>query len=211
MKYGILLSFLIFLTGCGHSQINYTPTPPTNMTWDKAVSIVERGFYEDYGEEKTQAVQITEESIILSDGSITTTKGFGTAVPVYGAAIVSTNTTGKTVAAGQRIYLAELQPSVVVKRNGREHRYAVIIRAEPGYTARRVFFRSEDRAKGFADAIAYLHEYAKKKPIANQSASAAQPEGLTKEKWRRQQLEELQQSGVSYEEYQRRYRELMSQ
>jgi hypothetical protein len=157
MKRLLTLMLAVLVAGCGHSAINYRPSPPANMTWARAVSIIERGFYEDYGDQKTQAVQVTEEAIILSDGSITTTRGIGTALPVYGTAIVATNSVGKTVAAGQHIYLAALEPSIVVERNGRDNRFAVIIRTEPGITARRVFFRSQARATEFADAIEYLH------------------------------------------------------
>ena len=55
-----------------------------------------------------------------------------------------------------RRYLDSLMPAIVMKKNGRDDRYAVIIRQEPGNTARRVFFRSQASAPRFADAIASL-------------------------------------------------------
>jgi hypothetical protein len=156
MKHFLTIALVVVFAGCGHSQMRHNPAPAPGMTWAKATAIIERGFYEDYGDQKTQSVHVTEEAIILADGSITTGSHYGTAIPTYGSAIVTGNSTAKTVAAGQRIYLDSLQPSLVMKRNGRDSRYAVVIRTEPGITARRIYFRSEARAKEFADAIEYV-------------------------------------------------------
>lgn len=145
---------ITLLTGCGHSSINYTPR--SGMAWDQAVAVVERGFHEDYGYERAQSVVVTDTAIILADGNITTGSFAGTAVPVYGSAVVVGSSNSRTVAAGQHIYLDSLMPAIVVKKNGRDDRYAVIIRQEPGITARRVFFRSQASAQRFADAIASL-------------------------------------------------------
>lgn len=146
------------LAGCGHSQINYTSSPNRISSWEHAVSVIERGFYEDYGDQKAQAVQVTDEAIILADGNITTSSHAGTAVPVYGAAVLVGSTKSKTVAAGQRIYINSLLPALVMRKNLRDNRYAVIIRQEPGFTARRVYFRSQTMAQEFADALAFLRQ-----------------------------------------------------
>lgn len=144
-----------FLVGCGHSQIHYQPSD-RNLDWNKAVSIVEQGFYEDYGAQKTQAVAVTSEAIILSDGTISNSVGVSTVSPIAGSALIVGSSTTKTVSAGQRIYLNSLGDSMLMKRNGRDHRYAVIIRIKPGTTARTVFFRTEEQAKKFLDALQYL-------------------------------------------------------
>lgn len=199
------------LVACGHSQIDYTPGARAGMTWERAASIVERGFYEDYGDQKTQAVQITHEAIILSDGSITTGTHAGTAVPVYGAAVVVGSSTSKTVSAGQRIYLSSLQRSIVLKRNGRDHRFAVIVRTEPGITARRIFFREERRAEEFADSLEYLRLAVSNVPVASVAAPVPVDGGLTPEQYRRGQLERLMQENLSYDEYQRRLKQIEAQ
>jgi hypothetical protein len=126
------------------------------MNWEQAVAVVERGFHEDYGDQRAQSVLVTDRAIILADGSITTGTYAGTAVPVYGAAVVVGSSNSKTVAAGQHIYLDSLMPAMVMQRNGRDNRFAVIIRQEPGITARRVFFRSQASAQRFADALEAL-------------------------------------------------------
>lgn len=153
----ILAMALIYtaLAGCGHSQIQYQPSD-RNLDWNKAVSIIEQGFYEDYGAQKTQAVAVTSEAIILSDGTISNSVGISTASPIAGSALIVGTSTTKTVSAGQRIYLNSLADSMLMKRNGRDHRYAVIIRIKPGATARSVFFRTEHQAKKFLDALEYL-------------------------------------------------------
>lgn len=154
----IALLITMVVAGCGHSQINYTPSPNRVTSWERAVSVIERGFYEDYGDQKVQAVQVTDEAIVLADGNITTSSHAGTAVPVYGAAVLVGSTTSKTVSAGQRIYINSLMPAMVMKKNLRDNRYAVIIRQEPGFTARRVYFRSQALAQEFADALAFLRQ-----------------------------------------------------
>lgn len=142
------------LSGCGHSRIHYEPR--AGMTWGQAVAVVERGFHEDYGDQHAQSVVVTDKAIILADGNITTGSFAGTAVPVYGSAVVVGSSNSKTVAAGQHIYLDSLMPAMVMKKNGRDNRYAVVIRQQPGVTARRVFFRSQASAKQFADALESL-------------------------------------------------------
>ncbi|MDY0249719.1 MAG: hypothetical protein RBR45_06640 [Pseudomonas sp.] len=155
--YRTLITALIFilLAGCGHSQIQYQPSD-RQLDWSKAVSVIEQGFYEDYGKQRTQAVAVTSEAIILSDGTISNSAGVGTAMPLGGSALILGSITTKTINAGQRIYLNSLGDSMLMKRNGRDHRYAVIIRIKPGSTARTVFFRSENQAKQFLDALEYL-------------------------------------------------------
>ncbi|MDY0190716.1 MAG: hypothetical protein RBR22_08285 [Desulfuromonas sp.] len=155
--YRTLITALIcfLLAGCGHSHLQYQPSD-RQLNWNKAVAIIEQGFYEDYGKQKTQTVSVTGEAIILSDGTISNSVGVGTATPLGGSALLIGTSTTKTVSAGQRIYLNSLGDSMLMKRNGRDHRYAVIIRIKPGVTSRTVFFRSENQAKQFLDALEYL-------------------------------------------------------
>lgn len=47
--------------------------------------------------------------------------------------------------------------------------------------------------------------------LSSSGASVATDSPLSKEQWRQRQLDQLQKSGISYEEYQRRYREIMSE
>lgn len=155
MRYFIVIFFLAFLTACGHSQLQYSPNP-SNMSWERAVKVIEQGFYEDYGREKPQAVAVTQDAIILADGTITNTVGYGAATPVDRGAFVIGASTSKTVDAGQRIYLRSLGDSMLMQKNGRDSRYAVVIRLSEGVTARRIFFRSEQRAQEFLDALEYL-------------------------------------------------------
>ena len=210
--FGVVLLVLI-LAGCGHSQTQYSPAPRAGMTWDRAVSIIEQGFYEDYGKERPESVKVTPEAIVLADGAITTATHAGTVVPIYGAAAVVGTTSARTVAAGQRIYLSSLQPSIVAKRTGRDNRYAVIVRTAPGVTARRIFFRSEVRAEEFADALEYLRLMRR----TGQSESAAvngsvqTPGVMSKEQYKQVQIQQLMEQNLPYEEYTRRMREIEMQ
>lgn len=205
----IVISAALFLSGCGHSKTSFRPAPEAGMTWEKAVSVIERGFYEDYGRQKPQAVQVTDQAIILSDGTVSTAVHSGTAVPVYGAAVLVGSSQVKTVAAGQHIYLESLLPSEVYKRNGRDNRYAVIVRTDPGVTSRRIYFRSERRAEEFADALEYVRRAAAGRisTQAAQSPSAA----MSKEQYRQQQIRQLMEESPPYEEYTRRMREIEAQ
>lgn len=207
----IIASLLAIITGCGHSSINYSPAPRQGVTWDRAVSIIERGFYEDYGDQKAQSVSVTNKAIVIADGLVTKGVHSATAVPVYGAAIVMGSSTAKTVAAGQHIYLDSLQPSIVVKRNGRDNRYAVIVRATPGITARRVFFREERRAKEFADALEYVHQTAITSGAGGAPASNNPSRLMTQQQYKRMKLDQLMKESLPYEEYTRRAREIEAQ
>ncbi len=205
----IFFSAALLLSGCGHSKTVFTPAPESGMTWEKAVSVIERGFYEDYGRQKPQAVQVTDQAIVLSDGTVSTAVHSGTAVPVYGAAVLVGSSQVKTVAAGQHIYLASLLPSEVYKRNWRDNRYAVIVRTDPGVTSRRIYFRSERRAEEFADALEYLRLAASGR-VSTQAAQSS-PSGMTKEQYKQQQIRKLMEESPPYEEYTRRMREIESQ
>lgn len=161
----VLVIFLsLLLSACGHSHVSYAPVAPVSMSWERAVSIVEQGFYEDYGEQRPQSVEITNEAIVLADGLKTTANSFGTVLPGGGIATVVGSSSVKTVAEGQRLYFRSLGPSMVYKKNARDNRYAVIMRMSVGATARRVFFRSEASAKQFADAVEYLRLNAPMQP-----------------------------------------------
>ncbi|MCU1719408.1 hypothetical protein [Pseudomonas sp. 5P_3.1_Bac2] len=193
---------IVLLAGCGHSNIGYSPSAG-NMTWDQAVAIVERGFHEDYGDQKTQSILITDKAIVLSDGSITTGSYSGTAIPVYGAAVVIGASNSKTIAAGQHIYLDTLLPSMVMKKNMREGRFAVIIRQSPGFTARRVFFRTQSSAEIFSDALEVLRA-GHGVPIHQENTA------LSKDQYKQQLIQQLNNDSPPYEEYVRRMREIES-
>lgn len=208
--FSILISLAAVLYGCGHSQTHYAPSARQGMTWDRAVSVIERGFYEDYGKERPESVHVTNEAIILSDGSITTAQHAGTAVPVYGAAVLVGSTSAKTIAAGQRIYLNSLAPAIVLKRNARDNRYAVIIRTNPGVTSRRVFFRTEQRAEEFADALEFVRMSGRAAGESRSNESIA-PSAMSKEQYKQIQIERLMQENLPYEEYVRRMREIEAQ
>lgn len=207
-----LAAVMLAIAACGHSQVDYSPKPRSGMDWPRAASIVERGFHEDYGDQKAQAVAVTDNAIVLSDGNITTVTSAGTAVPVYGAVAVVGTAKSKTVVAGQHIYFDSLLPSMVMKRNGRDNRYAVIVRASPGVTARRVFFRSEARAEEFADALEYLRVAAngRMRPADGAAGSSARGE-LTREQYRQLQVNRLMQESIPYGEYVRRLRQIQAQ
>jgi hypothetical protein len=199
VRYLVATVALVMLSGCGHRQTNYVPSAK-GMSWAQAAAVVERGFHEDYGPQRAQSVLVTEKAVVLADGSITRGSYAATALPVYGAAVVVGSSNSKTIAAGQHIYFDTLLPALVLKKKMRENRYAVIIRQSPGFTARRVFLRSERSAQDFADALEALRASA---PAA--VVGSAVP---SKEQYKRQLLEKLQAEQPSYEEYTRRMREI---
>jgi hypothetical protein len=189
---------LALLAGCGHSNTEYSPAAGS-MTWDQAIAVVERGFHEDYGDQRAQSVLVTDKAIVLSDGNITTGSYTGTAIPVYGTAVVIGASNSKTVAAGQHIYLDALLPSMVMKKNMREGRYAVIIRQSPGFTARRVFFRTQSSAQTFADALEVLR-------TGKVTQVRAEDPTITKEQYKQKLIQQLNNESPPYEEYVRRMR-----
>lgn len=200
----------MLLAGCGHSQIAYTPAAPQGITTQRAASIVEQGFYEDYSQEKPQSAMVTAEFIGLSNGSVTRGLTTGTAQIYNGVAVGLGSTFLRTEEINQRIYFRSLGVPIVSKRNGRDNRYAVTIRLAEGVTARNVYFRSEQRAREFADALAYLRDSSARGTLGAQSA--ATPSGMPSEQaYKNQQLRDLSQQNLPYEEYQKRYREIVGE
>ncbi len=196
------------LAGCGHSKIAYTPAAPQGISIKQAASIVEQGFYEDYSQEKPQTAMVTEEFIGLSNGTITRGLTTGTAQIFGGVAVGLGSTFLRTEEINQRIYFRSLGVPIVSKRNGRENRYAVTIRLAEGVTARNVYFRSEQRAREFADALVFLGD------STTRGALGAQPSdsGMQSERsYKDQQLRDLSQQNLPYQEYQKRYREITEQ
>jgi hypothetical protein len=194
------------LAGCGHSKIAYTPVAPQGISIKQAASIVEQGFYEDYSQEKPQTAMVTEEFIGLSNGTITRGLTTGTAQIFGGVAVGLGSTFLRTEEINQRIYFRSLGTPIVSKRNGRENRYAVTIRLAEGVTARNVYFRSEQRAREFADALAYLRDSSARGALGSTPAAAS---GMPSEKtYKAEQLEDLRRQNLPYEEYQKRYRQI---
>lgn len=206
----IAFSVLLLLTACGHSQISYTPTPRQGMTQHQAASIVEQGFYEDYSQEKPQSAMVTQEFIGLSNGSVSRGFSTGTAQVYNGVAVGLGSTFLKTEEINQRIYFRSLGVPILSKRNGRDNRYAVTIRLSEGVTARNVYFRSESRAAEFADALLFLRDESSRGALGTQAtpATGAIP---SEQAYKEQQLRELSQQALPYEEYQKRYRQITGQ
>lgn len=200
----------ILLAGCGHSQIGYTPVAPQGITTQQAASVVEQGFYEDYSQEKPQTAMVTQEFIALSNGSITRGLTTGTAQAFNGVVVGLGSTFLRTEEINQRIYFRSLGVPIVSKRNGRDNRYAVTIRLAEGVTARNVYFRSEQRAREFADALVYLRDSSARGTLGAQPAAA--PSGMPSEQaYKQQQLDQLMKQNLSYEEYQKRHREIVGE
>lgn len=202
--------FLAALAGCGHSQINYTPSQHQNMTQHQAASIVEQGFYEDYSQQKPQSAMVTEEFIALSNGSVTRGLTLGTASIHNGVAVGLGSTFLRTEEINQRIYFRSLGTPILSKRNLRDGRYAVTIRLAEGVTARNVYFRSEQRAGEFADALLYLRDASARGELGKQQTHTTQTLPLESDS-KELQIQKLMQEKVSYEEYQRRYKAIMAQ
>ena len=158
MRIPMTLILVVALSGCGHSQIDYTPSQRPGMTPHQAASIVEQGFYEDYSQQKPQSAMVTDEFVALSNGSITRGLTTGTVSVHSGVAIGLGSTFLRTEDINQRIYLRSLDTPIISKHNGRDNRYAVTIRTTEGVTLRNVYFRSEGRADEFADALVYLRD-----------------------------------------------------
>lgn len=204
----ILASTLI--VGCGHSQIGYTPVAPQGITTQQAASVLEQGFYEDYSQEKPQSAMVTEEFIGLSNGSVTRGLTTGTAQSYNGVVVGLGSTFLRTEEINQRIYFRSLGVPIVSKRNGRDNRYAVTIRLAEGVTARNVYFRSEQRAREFADALVYLRDSSARGTLGSQPA--ASPSGMpTEQSYKQQQLDDLKRQNLSYEEYRKRHRQIMGE
>lgn len=147
----------VLLVGCAHRPVGYTPSSPAGMTQESAEAVIERAFHEDF-RRQPEAVQVTEEAIVLSEGFITKSSSTAVAVPVAGSAVGMGSSTSRTKSAAQYIYLDSLLPSVVLKRTGRDHQYAVTIMQEPGVAVRHVYFRTQFRAQEFADALEWLRQ-----------------------------------------------------
>lgn len=207
MRTLIYVAAAILLAGCGHSQTGYTPVAPQGITTQQAASVVEQGFYEDYSQEKPQSAMVAAEFIALSNGSVTRGLTTGTAQAFNGVVVGLGSTFLRTEEINQRIYFRSLGAPIVSKRNGRDNRYAVTIRLAEGVTARNVYFRSEQRAREFADALVYLRDSSARGTLGTQPAAA--PSGMPSEQaYKQQQLEDLKRENLSYEEYQKRYRQI---
>lgn len=210
MRISTLILMFALMAGCGHSKIAYTPVAPQGITTQQAASIVEQGFYEDYSQQKPQTAMVTEEFIGLSNGTITRGLTTGTAQAFGGVVVGLGSTFLRTEEINQRIYFRSLGVPIVSKRNGRENRYAVTIRLAEGVTARNVYFRSEQRAREFADALAFLRDSSARGTLGANPAIA--PSGMPSETaYRQQQLDQLMQQNLPYEEYQKRYRQIMGE
>lgn len=203
------IAFAALVSGCGHSQINYTPDNHPGMDTHQAASIIEQGFYEDFSQQKPQSAMVTPDFIALSNGTVS--RGFTTGTATaYGGVVTGLGSTFiKTEDINQRIYFRSLGTPIVLKRNGRDNRYAVTIRMAEGSTARNVYFRSEARAKEFADALVFISSSSARGDLG--SAQPERPSAATAQSSKDQRIRQLQQQNLNYAEYQRRYNSIMSE
>jgi hypothetical protein len=155
-RIGMILLALAALAGCGSQPINYTAKAQPGMTRERAVSVVEQVFYEDYSKRRPQYVEITDEFILLSDGTVSKSSGFATAAPIGNGAIAAGNSTTVTKAMGQRIYFRSLGATTIHKARGREGRYTVVMRSIDGAALRNVYMRTQLAAEQFIDAVQFL-------------------------------------------------------
>ena len=207
MRSVAILMLFALLAACGHTRVDYTPKPRPGMDAAQAASVVEQGFYEDYGKEKAQSAMVTSEYIALSNGTVSRGVNLGQASAYNGVVVGLGSTYMTTQDINQRIYFRSVGEIQVYKKNARENRYAVIIRTVEQTTARRVFFRSESRAEEFADAMEYLKRSYAAGTLAPQAPAA--PIGSTQS--RELQIQQLQQRNLPYEQYQQEYRRIMGQ
>ncbi|MET1078868.1 MAG: hypothetical protein ABWY06_12705 [Pseudomonas sp.] len=209
MRLVVSALIVLILAGCGHSRIAYTPSPLA-IGITEAASIVEQGFYEDFSQQKPQSAMVTAEYIGLSNGSVTRGLTTGTVSVYNGVAVGLGSTFLRTEEITQRIYFRSLGTPILSKRNGRENRFAVTIRLSEGVTARNVYFRSEHRAKEFADALVFLHNASTQGELGKQPKveSTATPPSQSN---RDQRLQQLMQENLPYDEYQRQHRAIMAE
>ncbi|WP_054908772.1 hypothetical protein [Pseudomonas sp. NBRC 111135] len=207
MRIAGLLFAALLLAGCGHTRVDYTPKPRPGMDTAQAASVVEQGFYEDFGKEKAQSAMVTPEYIALSNGTVSRGVNLGQASAYNGVIVGLGSTYMTTQDINQRIYFRSVGDIQVYKKNARENRYAVIIRTVEQTTARRIFFRSESRAEEFADAMEYLKRSYAAGTLAPRAPASSSGDALSRE----QQVQQLQQRNLPYEQYQQEYRKIMGQ
>lgn len=207
MRSVAILMLFALLAACGHTRVDYTPKPRPGMDAAQAASVVEQGFYEDFGKEKAQSAMVTPEYIALSNGTVSRGVNLGQASAYNGVVVGLGSTYMTTQDINQRIYFRSVGDIQVYKKNARENRYAVIIRTVEQTTARRIFFRSESRAEEFADAMEYLKRSYAAGTLAPQAPTAPAGPALTRD----QQILQLQQRNLPYEQYQQEYRRIMGQ
>ncbi|MGY2234204.1 hypothetical protein ACW9ID_04255 [Pseudomonas gingeri] len=155
-KVWMVLLWVVVLTGCGHKQIEYTPRPVSGMDRQQAIDIVEQVFYEDFSKGRPQSVQVTEQFIALSDGTVSNGTTYGTAAPLGNGAVAVGSSTVTTKERGQRLYFSSISSVDLYQSNVRKGRYAVIIRAAEGGQVRTVRTLSLEKAQRFVDALEYL-------------------------------------------------------
>ena len=129
---------------------------PSIETLNKAVKIIEQSFYEEFGKGKVEAVEVTDEAIILSKGIVTNSKGSASAIAIGSGALGSSKSVSKTMHDSQRIYLNSLGEMKLQQSNKNSKNYAVSIFMQDGSLAKHVFFRDEVKAKRFINAMEYL-------------------------------------------------------
>lgn len=207
----LVLLAVSLIAACGHSQIAYSPSAIPGMTEQRAASIIEQGFYEDFSQQKPQGALVTPEYIALSNGSVT--RGFhtGTAQAFSGIVVGIGSSYLRTEEINQRIYFRSVGTPILSKRNGRDNRYAVTIRLSEGVTARNVYFRSEQRAREFANALVYLSDASANGTLGAQ-AEAPSSSAPSPQEYKERQLQLLEQeTGLGYEEYMKRRNAIQAQ
>lgn len=156
----VALLAAMMVAGCGSRLIEYKPSNNPSMTRKDAISIVEQVFYEDY-KQKPAHVEVTGEYLLLSDGIVSTTSGFASAVPAGNAVMAAGDSVTVTKSAGQRIYWRSLDKVTIHQRKGRTSRYILILRRADGGTLRHVGVFSLQTAQSFVDAVQVLKRTAR--------------------------------------------------
>jgi hypothetical protein len=144
------------LAGCGSHVVDYSPTPLPANDKQQAASFVEQAFYEDAGRNRPSSVLVTDRYILLSNGLLSKTSSFGSAVPLGTGAIAAGDATTVTKEIGQRLYFNSMTSALIRQKNGRANRFVVMLRRQDGSTLRAVNARSLMEAKRFADAFETL-------------------------------------------------------
>jgi len=145
------------LSGCGSQRIDYVPTSSHFNDRQQAADVVEQTFYEDFGKKfRPQSVFINEKVIVLSDGVISESTGYASAVPIGAGAIAAGSSKSVTKDANRRIYLNSIHDIAIYQRRGRASRFTVVIRGSSNQELGSVRMGSLERAQQFSDAVAYL-------------------------------------------------------
>lgn len=152
MHRAFLLVLTLIITGCGSRQIDYQPSTNAITSRAQAEQVIEKSFYEDYGQARVSSMTVTRDYLLLSNGLVTRSQATG--VAQGGIAVASG--TAVTAPDEARIYYSSIGSAKLYTSKNREGRYTVILRRTDDSVIRHVRFRNAADAKQFIDAIDYL-------------------------------------------------------